>query len=63
MWRDVCLANRDALRRDLAAYRDELDRVDALLAASDGGALLRLFESARSARDRWLERASGGDEV
>jgi prephenate dehydrogenase len=63
MWRDVCLANRAALRSDLAAYRDGLGRVDALLAAADGEALLRLFEQARSARAGWLERAHGGDEV
>jgi prephenate dehydrogenase len=63
MWRDVCLANRDALRSNLAAYRDQLGRVDALLAAADGDALLRLFERARAARDGWLERQSSGDEV
>ena len=63
MWRDVCLANRAALRSDLAAYRDGLARVDALLAAADREALLRLFERARSARAGWLERAHGGDEV
>jgi prephenate dehydrogenase len=63
MWRDVCLANRAALRSDLRAYRDALGRVDALLAAADGEALLRLFERARSARAGWLERTRGGDEV
>jgi prephenate dehydrogenase len=63
MWRDVCLANRAALQRELAAYRGELDRVGALLAAADGDALLRLFERARVARDGWLARQSGGDEV
>ena len=30
MWRDVCLANRAALRRELAIYRDELERIEAL---------------------------------
>lgn len=63
MWRDVCLANRDALRGELTAYTAELRRVDALLAAADGQALLRLFERARSARESWLERTRGGDEV
>ncbi len=63
MWRDVCLANRDLLRRELSAYRDQLGRVDALLAQADGAALLRLFERAREAREGWLERARGGDEV
>ena len=63
MWRDVCLANRDALRRDLGSYRDELNRVETLLAAADGDGLLRLFERARAIRDGWLERQSGGEEV
>jgi prephenate dehydrogenase len=63
MWRDICLANRDALRSDLAAYRDRLDRMDALLDKRDGDALLALFERAHAARDAWIERQSGGDEV
>lgn len=63
MWRDICLANRDALRRDLASYRDRLQRIDALLDARDGEALLALFTRAHSARDAWVERQSGGDEV
>jgi prephenate dehydrogenase len=63
MWRDVCLANRDALRRDLSSYREELDRVESLLAAADGDGLLRLFERARAIRNGWLERQSGGEEV
>ena len=63
MWRDVCLANRDALRGDIARYRAELDRIDALLARRDGDALLALFARARAARDAWLERTSGRDEA
>jgi prephenate dehydrogenase len=56
MWRDVCVANREALRRELAAYRDELARVDALIARGDGEGLLTLFEKARAAREDWLAR-------
>ncbi len=63
MWRDVCLANRDALRRDIARYRQELDRIDALLERRDGGALLSLFARARAARAAWIDRASGADDV
>lgn len=63
MWRDICLANRDAVRRDLAAYRDGLERIDALLEARDGDALLALFARAHAARDAWVARQSGGDEV
>ncbi|HWZ73031.1 MAG TPA: prephenate dehydrogenase/arogenate dehydrogenase family protein [Casimicrobiaceae bacterium] len=56
MWRDVCLGNATALRRELAAYRSELDRLDALLLSSDGDGLGALFERARDARDAWLAR-------
>ena len=63
MWRDVCLANREALQREIAAYRRRLAGLDALLGAADGEKLLGLFERARAARERWLERQSGGDEV
>jgi prephenate dehydrogenase len=63
MWRDVCLANRDALRRDIASYRRELDRIDVLLERGDGNALLALFSHARATRDAWIDRASGGEEV
>ena len=61
MWRDVCLANGAALRRELALYRTELERIEALIARGDGNGLLRLFESARRARESWLERTGGGD--
>ena len=58
MWRDICVANARALRKELAAYRAELDRFDALLAATDGAALAALFERARTARDAWLARST-----
>jgi prephenate dehydrogenase len=56
MWRDICLGNATALRRELSAHRSELDRLDALLAAADGDGLGALFERARDARDAWLAR-------
>ena len=56
MWRDVCLGNATALRRELSAYRAELDRLDALLVAADGDGLVALFERARDARNAWLAR-------
>ena len=48
---------------DLGSYRDELNRIETLLAAADGDGLLRLFERARAIRDGWLERQSGGEEI
>ena len=54
MWRDICVANRDALLAELRAYAQELEAVRAMLAAADGAGLEALFASARNARDRWL---------
>jgi prephenate dehydrogenase len=56
MWRDICLGNATALRRELSAYRAELDRLDALLVSADGDGLTALFERARVARNAWLAR-------
>jgi len=61
MWRDVCFANAAALRRELALYRAELERIDALMAQGDKAALLALFERARTAREDWLVRQAGVD--
>jgi prephenate dehydrogenase len=54
MWRDICLANRDALMSELDAYDAMLARLRAVLASADGEGLERLFTSARDARDAWL---------
>jgi prephenate dehydrogenase len=56
MWRDVCLANRDALLAELRRYQDELARFGAALERSDGAALERAFAAARAARRAWLAR-------
>jgi len=55
MWRDIALANRDALLDDLDAYRARLDALRAAVAASDRGALEALFEKASAARHAWRE--------
>jgi prephenate dehydrogenase len=54
MWRDICIANRLALRTELASYRATLDRIDCMLAAGDSAALEGLFADARDARNAWL---------
>ena len=54
MWRDICIANREALRTELDAYRVMLDRIDGMLAAGDSVALEQIFADARQARDAWL---------
>jgi prephenate dehydrogenase len=56
MWRDICMANRDAVRSELAAYGAELDRIDSMLANGDGDALAAYFAAARDARNAWIAR-------
>jgi prephenate dehydrogenase len=54
MWRDICMANRDALLELLDAYSDELELARGAIENADGDALSDMFERARSARSRWL---------
>jgi prephenate dehydrogenase len=56
MWRDICVANREALLGELRRYQDTLAQLGALLEQSDGAGLERLFEAARAARRAWTER-------
>ena len=58
MWRDICIANRDAILAELARYQVQLGLFEKLLHAADGGALEKLFADARDARDRWLKSSS-----
>ena len=53
MWRDIALANRDALLVEVAAFRAQLDRLAAMVAAGDGDALAAVFARARTARREW----------
>jgi prephenate dehydrogenase len=53
MWRDIALANRDALLAEVAAFRAQLDRVTAMIAAGDGASLEAVFANARAARRAW----------
>jgi prephenate dehydrogenase len=53
MWRDIALANRDALLVEVAAFRAQLDRLAAMVAAGDGEALAAVFTRARAARRDW----------
>ena len=59
MWRDICIANRDALLELLDAYTGELELARAAIGNADGEALFALFERARRARSRWLLKKAG----
>jgi prephenate dehydrogenase len=58
MWRDITLANRDALLAEIAAFRAALDRVADLIKASDAEALEALFARSREARREWEANAA-----
>jgi len=58
MWRDICIANRDALLELLDAYVDELERARAAIAEADGATLQASFAEARHARERCLVKKS-----
>ncbi|MDD5300040.1 MAG: prephenate dehydrogenase/arogenate dehydrogenase family protein [Gallionella sp.] len=56
MWRDICLANREALLRELQTYIAELNKMSAALAAGDAVQLEQTFRSARELRAGWKEQ-------
>lgn len=51
MWRDVCLANGEALVELIEQYQHELDQVAIAIRDGDADELLRLFGRAKSKRD------------
>ena len=54
MWRDISLANRNALLNELNAYQEELSQLKQLLINEDGAGLQSLFERASVARNAWV---------
>ena len=61
MWRDICVANRQALSRMLDHFAEEMSDLSATIRAGDGDHLLEIFERAKAARDRFIDgmRAAG----
>ena len=53
MWRDIALANRDALLAEIDVYGDALAAARALISAGDGEALAEMFAQASVARRAW----------
>jgi prephenate dehydrogenase len=61
MWRDISVANRDALRQQLAAFKIMIERYDAWLAEPDAAALFESFARASSARRQWQAAIERGE--
>ncbi|MBP0597560.1 prephenate dehydrogenase/arogenate dehydrogenase family protein [Herbaspirillum sp. LeCh32-8] len=53
MWRDITLANRDALLTEVDAYLAQLTSMRKMIADSDGAALEKIYASAQHARLQW----------
>lgn len=53
MWRDICLANRDALLDELGRYQLELETLHVALANADAAKLEQVFSEARKVRSNW----------
>jgi prephenate dehydrogenase len=56
MWHDICLANRDELLGVIRKFGIELEQVAQALRNGDGESLLKVFEQAKEARDRFAEK-------
>ena len=54
MWRDICVANREALTAELDRYVEKLKALRAPLASGDAAALEKVFGESRDARNRWI---------
>lgn len=55
MWRDISLANKQALLNEINAFEQELSTVKQLLTQDDSAGLEALFERASHARNQWAK--------
>jgi len=54
MWRDISLANRDAILEELDSYSVKLQQLRASLETSDSAALESIYSRAQTARMNWI---------
>lgn len=62
MWRDICLANRQALSKMLTAFAEEMGDLADTIARGDGEHLLEVFQRAKQARDRYVDAMDQGSQ-
>ena len=56
MWRDICLANGDAIQLMIEHYMSDLKSLKQAVKHHDGHKLLDIFTAAKAARDRYVEK-------
>ncbi len=55
MWRDICIANRNALRTQIKTYQKKLTSFHKMLENNDSEGLEKEFSQAQITRDNWLK--------
>ncbi|MFC0399321.1 prephenate dehydrogenase [Paraburkholderia rhizosphaerae] len=58
MWRDICIANRDALLEEIDSYTAVLVALRTAIESGDGASLEAVFARSRAARADWQLRAA-----
>lgn len=59
MWRDIAMANRQAMVKQIECFQAELQSMKQALEREDADVLLQQFASAQQARDAWLASKEG----
>ena len=62
MWRDISLANKEAVLTELDAYLLQLQRLRELLVADDGMSLQAVFANAQQARHNWMRAIEAAEQ-
>lgn len=55
MWRDICIANREALLQVMHRYIDEMQQLAEVVARGDSDQLQQIFSRAKASRDRYVD--------
>jgi prephenate dehydrogenase len=55
MWRDICLANAEAIQSMIERFIEDLKTIDRAVQQQNGARLLEIFTSAKRARDQFAE--------
>ena len=58
MWRDICLANREAVLEMMEGFMNDFEVLARAIREGDGDALLEVFHRAKAERDKYAERWS-----
>lgn len=56
VWRDICLANRDAILRVIGHFQTDMEKLTQWIRDADGEALGECFENAKITRDKFIKQ-------